>query len=66
MMGQLRFKPGFEQAVTWSQPDAPTPALCSACHGALPEVPLMLWRNDSSALSLCDDCVDTWLEPANG
>jgi hypothetical protein len=56
----LKFKPGFWQVVTWSRPDAPTPAICSCCKGVLPEVPLMLWREDSSAISLCDDCVKRW------
>jgi hypothetical protein len=36
-------------------------AICSYCHGALPEVPLMLWREDGSAMQLCDECVETWI-----
>ena len=58
---RLRFRDGFWQGVTWSRPDSPTPALCSKCSGALPEVPLMLWRDDHSAVSFCDGCVETWI-----
>jgi hypothetical protein len=60
----LRFKPGFDQKrLTWGKPDSPPRPLCSCCHGALPEVPLMMWRNDGSAISFCDDCARAALEP---
>lgn len=58
----LHFKAEFWRVVTWSRPDSPRPALCSCCHGTLPEAPLMLWREDKSALSLCDACVEQWIE----
>ena len=58
---RLRFRDGFWQGVTWSRPDSPSPALCSKCSGALPEVPLMLWRDDHSAVSFCDGCVEKWI-----
>ena len=61
MTARLRFRDGFWQGVTWSRPDSPSPALCSKCSGALPEVPLMLWRDDHSAVSFCDGCVETWI-----
>lgn len=56
MNAQLRFRDGFWQGVTWSRPDSPSPALCSKCSGGLPDVPLMLWRDDHSAVSFCDGC----------
>ena len=61
MNARLRFRDGFWQQVTWSRPDSPTPALCSCCKGGLPEVPLMLYRDDKSAVSFCDLCVEAWI-----
>ena len=61
-MTRLTFRDGFNwRRVTWSRPDSPPPALCSYCSGPLPEVPLMLWREDGAALSLCDPCVTAWV-----
>ena len=61
----IRFKPEFWHHVVWSQPDAPTPSICSCCQGALPEVPLMMWREDSSAISICDQCVADYTQPGD-
>ena len=61
MNAQLRFRDGFWQGVTWSRLDSPSPALCSKCSGGLPDVPLMLWRDDNSAVSFCDGCVEKWI-----
>lgn len=61
MMVQLRFKDGFWNDVAWGRPDSPRRELCAKCHGGLSEVPLMLWREDGSAISLCDECVERWV-----
>lgn len=62
MTARLQFRDGFDwRKVTWSRPDSATPAICSCCSGALPEVPLMLFREDSSAVSLCDTCIERWV-----
>lgn len=59
---KLRFKPEFNwRKVAWGRPDSPRRELCAYCHGALPEVPLMLWTEDDSAASLCDACVERWV-----
>lgn len=56
---RLKFKPEFDWGrVAWSKPDSPRSPLCSYCQGALPEVPLMLWRENGSAMQLCDPCVE--------
>jgi hypothetical protein len=44
--------------ISWGRPDAPMRALCALCHGALPEVPLMIWKSDGSGASFCDDCAE--------
>lgn len=59
---ELRFKPGFDRQLAWGKPDSPRRLLCGCCHGELPEVPLMFWRADGSAVSLCDGCVERWME----
>jgi hypothetical protein len=58
---QFKFREGFWEKVAWGRPDSPQRPICSCCHGALPEVPLMLWREDLSALQLCDECVEKWV-----
>jgi hypothetical protein len=59
---KLKFRDGFDwRRVAWGRPDSPVRPLCSYCHGELPEVPLMLWHDDGSAMQLCDDCVDQWV-----
>jgi hypothetical protein len=35
--------------------------LCGVCHGALPEAPLMMWREDGSCVSFCDECANKWI-----
>jgi hypothetical protein len=57
----FKFKPGFWDKVAWGRPDSPVRDLCAMCHGALPEVPLMLWAEDGRAISLCEDCCDEWI-----
>lgn len=62
MTAKLKFRDGFDwNRVTWSRPDSPPPVLCSYCSGALPEAPLMLWRDNGSAVSFCDTCAETWI-----
>jgi hypothetical protein len=48
--------------IVWGKPNSPQRALCAICHGALPDVPLMLWRSDGSAASFCEECTDKWIE----
>jgi len=47
--------------IAWGKPDSPIRLLCAICHGALPDVPLMMWADDGSMASLCDDCVEKWM-----
>lgn len=62
MTTRLQFKPGFDwRRVAWGKPDSPRRDLCAYCHGALPEVPLMLWKQDGSAVAFCDRCVEQWV-----
>lgn len=44
--------------VCWGRPDSPRRPFCGRCHAYLSEheVPVMLWRRDGSAISLCDSC----------
>jgi len=58
----LRFRAGFEKRLAWGLPDAPLRELCAICAGPLPAVPLMLWKDDGSGASLCDKCVNEWIE----
>ena len=60
MRGRLNFRPGMP-AIAWGKPDSPVRPLCAVCHGALDEVPLMLWKDDGSCISLCDDCLERWV-----
>jgi hypothetical protein len=48
--------------IAWGRPDARLRLLCAVCHGALPEVPLMLWKDDGACASFCDDCVERYIE----
>lgn len=52
----LQLDPEFMKSVVWSRPDSPTPSVCSKCFGALPEIPLMLFRQDGGAIWLCNEC----------
>lgn len=58
---RFTFKPGCPP-LCWGKPDSPRRHLCGICHGALPEVPLMMWQADGSGISLCDDCTEKWIE----
>jgi hypothetical protein len=59
---QLKFRDGFDWSrLAWGRPDSPPRDLCSYCHGALPEVPLMMWAKDGAAIQLCDSCVEQWV-----
>jgi hypothetical protein len=57
-MTTLTFKPGAWDKICWGKPDSPQRPLCACCHGALPAVPLMVWRGDGSCIPLCDKCVE--------
>lgn len=60
---KLRFRDGFDwRRVTWGRPDSIPTAICSYCHGALPEVPLMLWNEQGACIQFCDACVEQWVE----
>lgn len=61
MAHELKFRPGFWEGVAWGSPDSPQRALCSKCHGALPEVPLMLWSKNGAMIQLCDQCIERWI-----
>lgn len=58
MSRTLRLKPSAVSRLSWGLPDSPQRAMCALCHGALPEVPLMLWKDDGSGASLCDECAE--------
>lgn len=58
---EIRFRPGFWEKVSWGLPDSPRRALCSMCHAAISEVPLMCWRDDGAMIQLCDQCTEQWV-----
>jgi hypothetical protein len=45
-------------SVAWGRPDSPPRSLCSCCHGALPEVPLIMWNSQGYTAQFCDDCAE--------
>jgi hypothetical protein len=47
--------------IAWGRPDSPRRSLCAICHGPLPDVPLMMWRDDGAGASFCDPCVGKWI-----
>ncbi len=56
---RLAFHKDFDsRLLAWGRPDSPRRALCSVCHGALPEVPLMLWNDDGACVQFCDGCIE--------
>lgn len=57
----FRFREGTPP-ICWGRPDSPRRELCAICHGALDEVPVMMWKDDGSGASFCDQCVDLWIE----
>jgi len=47
--------------IAWGKPDSPIRMLCGMCHGALPDVPLMIWDERGRGAPLCDGCVEQWI-----
>jgi hypothetical protein len=45
MRHRLIFRPETPP-IAWGRPDSPLRELCAICAGALPEVPLMMWKAD--------------------
>lgn len=48
--------------IAWGKPDSPRRLLCAICHGALDDIPLMMWSDAGFAASLCERCVDLYIE----
>jgi hypothetical protein len=46
--------------LAWGRPDSPRRPLCAICHGALPEVPVMMFTEDGWAANFCDKCFKRW------
>jgi hypothetical protein len=44
--------------IAWGRPDSRFRPLCALCHGKLDEVPFMIWKEDGSLASFCDDCAE--------
>jgi len=59
---KLKLKTDLPVVIVWGRPDSPRRALCAICHGPLPEVPLMLWKEDGSGASFCDGCIERHFE----
>jgi hypothetical protein len=57
---RLAFREGMPP-LAWGKPNSPRRVLCAVCHGALPEVPLMMWNSAGACVSFCDACVDKWI-----
>jgi hypothetical protein len=60
----LKFREGFDWGrVAWGRPDAPARRLCAYCSGLLieEEVQLEIYKEDGSAATFCEECVETWL-----
>ena len=55
----IRFREGV--VISWGKPDSPRRPLCAICHGPLDPVPLMMWKEDGSCASFCDECVEEWI-----
>lgn len=54
---KLKFGADFDWSrVTWGRPDSVPTAICSYCHGALPDVPLVLWNAQGWSIRLYDEC----------
>lgn len=61
---QLTFRKGFDPArLKWRGPLETVAMECSYCDAPFSDddVPIRLWRSDSSAVALCDDCVKRWI-----
>ena len=50
--------------LAWGRPDSPVRELCAACHGKLPEVPVMFWAPDGACVQFCDKCFEDWFTVA--
>ena len=48
--------------IAWGRPDSPRRALCAICHGALVDVPLIMWNDAGFSASICDECMEKWFE----
>jgi hypothetical protein len=48
-------------AIVWSPANSVWRTICSRCCGALPEVPLILMREDGRTAQLCDPCANRML-----
>jgi hypothetical protein len=60
-MTTLAPKPGFDwNHVSWGKPDSPPTVICSYCSGGLPDVPLMLWKDDGGCAQFCEKCATKW------
>lgn len=53
--------PDFWARITWSGPKARPPAVCSVCSGALPDVPMMLWKENGACAAFCDTCAKEFI-----
>jgi hypothetical protein len=61
---KLKFRDGFDHGrLAWGRPDSPRRPLCSYCHAGISDddVPLMMWREDGSAVQFCDSCAEEWI-----
>jgi hypothetical protein len=47
--------------VAWGRPDSRPRELCAYCAGALPDVPLRVWKDDGSGASFCEACAELLL-----
>jgi hypothetical protein len=50
------------ESIVWGKPDSSRRPLCALCHGALPDVPFIMWKPDGSAASFCDKCAEDLFE----
>jgi hypothetical protein len=57
---KLSFRAG-SPPIVWGNPNSPRRALCALCHGTLPEAPLMIWKDNGSNASVCDECIGRWM-----
>lgn len=60
----LRMNAAVARRICWGGPDSPVRDLCALCHGALPDVPIMLWKPDGSGASFCDKCFEELISNA--
>lgn len=67
-MSDIELDPEEMKHVAWGRADSPRRPFCARCHAHLNEddVPLMLWRQDGSCISLCDLCTQKIVRPRRG